>query len=158
MKKLVVYYSYEGNTELIAEHIAEAAGAELQQIVPRGEKQYRGVLKFAWGGKQILMREMPDLEPMERNPADYDIIFLGSPVWAASYPPALRSFFAHVNLRDKRIALFCCHGGGRGGYFRKVREQLEGNTIVGEEDFVEPLTRKTRECTARAEAWARGGA
>jgi hypothetical protein len=101
------------------------------------------------------MGREPELLPMEKDPAAYDLIFLGTPVWAFSYTPAVRAFLAHANLRGKKVALFCCHGGGKGRTFRKMQDALPGATILGEADFVEPLRTGPMKHGERAAEWAR---
>ena len=47
MKKLVVYYSLEGNTKLVAEAVAEAAEADLIRLVPSEQPSKSGAAPFA---------------------------------------------------------------------------------------------------------------
>jgi flavodoxin len=154
MKKLVVFYSFEGNTRYIAGTIAETIGADTLELKPVEEPANHGFMKFFWGGKQVIKKEKPQLEPLSVNPLEYDVIFVGTPVWAWSHTPALSTFFAEYPLKDKNIALFCCHGGGKGKVFDKMREALGENNFIGEIDFVEPLKKDKSACAARAKEWA----
>ncbi len=156
MKTLVVYYSLEGNTRHMAETIAAALGADLQELRPVRDIPAHGLRKFFWGGKQMLTGEEPELQPLERRPADYDRVVLGTPVWAGSFAPALRSFFKACAFAGKQAAVFCCHGGGKGRVFTRLREQLAGNTVCGQIDFVEPLARGVEDADRRAREWAAG--
>jgi len=56
MKKPVVFYSFEGNTKLISESIAEAIGADLMEIKPQKEMRSKGFMKFVWGGRNSSLR------------------------------------------------------------------------------------------------------
>ena len=153
LKKLVVYYSFEGNTAFIAKAIAEAVGADVLELKPKKEIP-RGFLKIFWGAMQVLTKKKPELSPFDRNPDEYDVIFIGTPVWAFTYAPALRSFFTQVQIRNKRVALFCCCGGQKGKTLNKMREELPANDFIGEIDFIEPL-RKKEENASRAGEWAK---
>ena len=154
MKTLVVYYSFEGNTKLIAESIARAVGADILALKPLEEVKTKGFMKFFWGGRQIFMKIKPELRPLDRNPEDYDLIFIGTPVWAWTYTPPLNTFFSSVSLTGRKVAFFCCHGGGKGGIFDKMRTALTGSTVLGTMDFHEPLKNGPQENVVKAEKWA----
>lgn len=53
MKALVIYYSHDGNTHLIAQVIAEATGADTLKLKPTREVASQGFAKFFWGGTQV---------------------------------------------------------------------------------------------------------
>ncbi len=154
MNKLVIYYSFEGNTRLIAEVIAEASGADLLELEPKKKLRSHGLFKYLWGGRQVVMKEKPKLLPLAKNPQDYDLLFIGTPVWAWTYTPPLNTFFSAVNLKNKKIALFCCHGGDKKKTLEKMRERLLGNEIISQIDFQQPIKNKTAEQVTKAKQWA----
>ncbi|MFA6529068.1 MAG: flavodoxin [Candidatus Gracilibacteria bacterium] len=93
MRKLVVFYSFEGSTKLLAKAIAETIEADILELKPKKETvKSHGFAKYFWGGKQVLFKQKPVLEKFDKNPDDYDVIFLGTPVWSWTYTPAMRSF------------------------------------------------------------------
>jgi flavodoxin len=155
MRTLVVFYSFDGNTRFIARHMASAVGADLLELEPREENVPHTFMKYVWGGRQACMKEVPPLRPFDRDPQVYDRLIVGTPVWAFSYAPPVRTFLTTVKLTGKRIAIFCCHGGGKARTLQKLREALAGNEILGETDFMEPLRLRTEACAMRAEEWAR---
>jgi flavodoxin len=155
LKILVVYYSYEGNTRFVAEHIAEFFHADVQELKPKIDMHSRSFMKYVWGGKMVLMREKPDLEPLRFNPGDYEVIFIGTPVWAWTFTPALNSFLAGNPLQGKRIVLFYCHGGGPRGMSEKFKARLPGNTIIGERGFQDPLNWRKEEAVLAVRIWCR---
>jgi flavodoxin len=138
-KLLVVYYSLEGTTQRAAELVAEAVDGDLMALRPRKEIKRRGFLKYAIGGFQALTRQKPSLHPLEKDPQDYDLLFIGTPVWAGHCTPPLRTFFAQTDLQEKAIALFCTHRGGVGSTFEDMRAELADNRILGERAFVQPV-------------------
>lgn len=156
MKTLVIYYSYEGNTEFIAKTIAEHLGADLLKLEPENEQKHTGFMKYIWGGKQVFFNRRPELKPFDKNPSDYDRLIIGTPVWAFSFAPAFNSFFEKNDIENKHIALFCCSGGGKGEVFKNMRLMLEGNEIIGEMAFIEPLSHDSAECAQRAIFWVEG--
>ena len=153
-KSLVVYYSLEGNTALIAKAVAEELHADLLELQPVKSIPNKGFFKFFWGGKQVMMKERPELQPFSVNPADYDLIVLGTPVWAGSYNPAFRTFFAQYPLKGKQIGLFCCYAGNEGKTIHALKAELPGNTFVGDIGFLNPG--KTPEKSVQAaKDWAK---
>ena len=155
MKKLVIYYSFEGNTELLAKNIVEVTGADLLKLELKQDVKSHGFMKFFWGGKQVVMKEKPELLPLDKNPEDYDLIVIGTPVWSFTFAPALRTFFSSVNLAGKKVALFCSHEGGPKETLGNMKKELEGNEFVSEADFFAPLKKDKEETTRKAREWAR---
>ena len=153
-RKLVVYYSLSGNTAFIGKTIAETIGADVLELMLKKEMKPRGFMKYVRGGKQVFRKEKPELLPMDKEPSSYDVLFIGTPVWAFSFTPALRTFFENVKLSGKKIALFCCSGGGPGKTVEKMKKQLAGNDFIGEIGFIEPLRDKHKN-REKAVNWAR---
>jgi flavodoxin len=160
-KTAVIYYSYEGNSVLVAETIKEALGAknpntvELFRIKTVDAKKRSGFAKYAWGGGQVFMHKKPALRPLSVDINACDLIILGTPVWAWSPAPALSSFLSDNKITGKKIALFCCHGGGKGKTFEKIRAMVPGNTIVAEIDFFEPARMNSAELKQKIEDWVK---
>jgi flavodoxin len=154
MKTLVIYYSYEGNCAMIAGLIKTALAADILEVIPENEEKHGGFFgKYFWGGKQILMNKFPKLRPYTLDASLYDLIIIGAPVWAGSFPPALASFFAETKISGRKIALFCCHGGGKGKIFQKMKNALPGNVFPGEIDFYKPLKRKDQSARDKLTQW-----
>ena len=127
---LVAYYSLTGKTERVANAIADASGGQLYRIrvdksYPEDSKARRAILE-----QEIETNYLPPLAPTDINPEDYDIIFLGSPVWANHISQPVKSFLAKYNLTGKHVIPFVTHsGGGRGDSFKDVAA-LCGGCIV----------------------------
>ena len=156
MKPLVVHYSFSGNTRMIAQAIAEAAGADILELRRADGGHASGLSVFFKGGREAVAGAQPALEPLSCNPAAYDFLFIGTPVWAFTYAPPLATFFSTVPLTGKRIDLFCCHGGMKGRTFTAMKRALKGNDIAGEIDFRDPLKHDPAAQAGRAKEWARG--
>lgn len=154
LKKLVVYYSFEGNTRFIANVIASSIRADLLELKPVKELSSKGFTKYFWGGRQVIFRKKPDLLPLELDPEKYDLIFIGTPVWVFTYSPVLRTFFSQVLLKNKKIAFFCCHEGGMKSTLNNMERALPGNTIVGKIDFYKPLAGDKEADEKKAKEWA----
>lgn len=144
MKKLVVYYSLSGNTRMVAEAVAKAAGADVVELVPEKKAPSGGFRRIVWGGRSAMMREKPALKPLAIDPGQYDMFFLGTPVWAWTIAPPLNTFLSEHSLEGKPVALFCCHGGGPGNILTRMREAVPGAVFVGELALKEPGSNDTR--------------
>jgi len=138
MKILIVYYSLDGNTKYLAESIAECVGADVLRLMPIKDIK-NNKMKYFFGGKQATMRAKPELKPFNLEPEAYDMIIIGTPVWAFTMTPAVRSFLNKVKLKDKKIGLLICHRGGIGKTITHMKELLEGNEILGITKFHEPI-------------------
>mgnify|MGYP000660481260 CR=1 FL=1 len=156
MKSLVLYYSFDGNTDFIARGIAEEVGSDIERIKTKNEIASHGFMKYFWGGRQVVMKEKPDIEDIYADLNSYNLIFIGSPVWVSTFVPALRSFFSKYKLQGKKVALFCCCGGNKGKTFEEMKKELAGNEIVGELEIIEPKKKDGEEKAAGAKEWARG--
>lgn len=156
MNTLVVYFSFDGNTKFIAEKVAETIGAEIMEL--KTDKKYptEGFKKYFWGGKSVIFGEKPKLTNESIDLSQYKTIIIGTPVWAGSYTPLVKSFISQYKIKDKQIALFASHGGGGAEKcFVKLKEALPGNTFIGETDYVEPM--KNPEVNSdKAVNWAAG--
>ena len=134
MKRLIVYYSLEGNTEYIADELAKALPADKLKLVPKKAYATGGFSKFFWGGKSAVMAEKPELEPYDTDLSAYDQIIFGFPVWAGTFTPPLRTFILENKdaLKNKSLAAFACQSGaGAEKAFAKMKD------CIGAADFIE---------------------
>ncbi|MBW3014871.1 NAD(P)H-dependent oxidoreductase [Candidatus Woesearchaeota archaeon] len=152
MKKLVVYYSFEGNTKFVAEEISKAVGADLLELKPVKDIKSHGFMKFVWGGRQVMMKKEPELQEFNVKVEDYDIIFIGTPVWAFTFAPALRTFFSKFSLEGKKIGLFCTFDGNYRNVFEDMQKSVKGD-VIGKKAFMKPLKNKEK-CSGEAVKWA----
>jgi flavodoxin len=130
-KVLVVYYSFEGATELIAESISHAMRFDILSIKPVKEIKSKGFSKYVWGGGQVVMGIVPKIEPIQIDLDAYDTILLGSPIWAGTFAPPLRTFLENEKVRNKRIAYFYTHDGGASLAVERAKEAIsKHNTFI----------------------------
>lgn len=154
MKSIIVFYSLEGNTKLIAEKMAKTINSEILELKAKNEVKHDGLSKYLWGGKQVLFKEKPELLPVDKNIKEYDLIIFGSPIWAGKYAPVFNTFLSENKITNKKIGLFNCNGGGKSDkYFKEFKNALSGNDFVGEIFFKDPLKDDTENNLIQAEKW-----
>lgn len=139
MKAVVIYYSLEGNTKLIAEMIAKNIGADIIRLKIQKDIPKEGFKKYLWGGKSVIFKEKPKLLNDKIELDKYDTVIIGTPVWASSFAPPIYSFISENSINNKNIYLFACHGGGGAEKcFSKLKAALKDNNIKGTFDYLEP--------------------
>ena len=106
---LVVYYSRTGTTKEVAEAIARELGCEVEEITDL--KDRRGPLGFAVGGKDAFLKKLTQIEEVTKRPNSYDLVVIGTPLWALSVTPAVRTYLSQNKDRIRRAAFFCTKGG-----------------------------------------------
>ena len=108
---LVVYFSWSGNTENVANAIAEQTGADIFEIVPEEAyiDDYDALLDIASQEKQSGAR--PAIAGSIEDIARYDVVYVGYPNWWSDMPMILYTFFDSYDLSGKTIAPFCTSGG-----------------------------------------------
>ncbi|MCX8074918.1 MAG: NAD(P)H-dependent oxidoreductase [Clostridia bacterium] len=140
MKAAVVYYSFEGNTKFVAEKIASKFEADIYELKTVENKvPNSGFFKYFWGGKQVFMKETPEILDLKFNPNDYDVIFIGTPVWAFTYSPAIKTFMEKYRFQDKKVVVFCTHSGGIKSTLENMKKDLGRNEYISEFNIIDPL-------------------
>jgi len=140
---------------MIAEAIASEAGADILELKILKTPPTNKVGKFLWVSKTVLMTKFPELEKIDISFEEYDLIFIGTPVWAFSYAPPFSSFFRDFKIKNKNIAMFCTHGGLKNKVLEKLKNELADNTIVGCIDFVEPFSKYMEKYIQNAIVWTK---
>jgi flavodoxin len=132
-KVLVVYYSESPNknTQTVAMWIHEAVGGDIQKIemVEPYTGSYGEILRRS--REEFKNNIKPEIKPFERNITDYDVIFIGSPIWFSTYALPVATFLANNSFKGKTIVPFCTHGGGgAGNFYDDIRKNAQGASVV----------------------------
>lgn len=111
----VAYFSAGGTTKKAAALLAKAANADLFEIEPKTpyteadldwtDKNSRSTLEM----KDPLSR--PEIKSRLENMADYDVVFVGFPIWWYTAPTIIKTFLESYDFSGKKIALFATSGG-----------------------------------------------
>lgn len=139
MKNLIIYYSYEGNTEVLVNHLKSIISADILKIRPKKEKKIKNLFRFVWGGIQVYMTKKPKLEHYDIDLSQYDNIIIGSPCWFGTYAPPINTFLKENKISNKNIYLFVCNGGNLRNTWNNYDKALIGNNIIAKLSLVYPL-------------------
>lgn len=126
-KMLVVYYSWSnGNTKKIAEELAGAKNADIEQIetVKPYEGSYNDVVDQ--GHREVLEGFKPDIKPLSRNLSDYDVIAVGTPTWWYTMAPAVKTFLENNDFSGKTVIPFMTNGGWPGHVIKDMTAAVKG--------------------------------
>lgn len=108
---LVVYFSRTGTTRRLAEHIARATSADLEEL--KETQSRRGIFGWLRSGYEGTYRRSTKPLPLQRHLRDYDLVFLGSPTWNRSLASPVRGFLEQHASDLPNVALFAtCQGEG----------------------------------------------
>ena len=108
-KTLVVYYSRTGTTRKVAQLMAAALGAELDEI--RETTSRSGVLGYLRACYDAVTKRSAPILTGKKNPGNYDLVIIGTPVWASAVPPPVRTYLTTAKGQLPAVAFFCTLGG-----------------------------------------------
>ncbi|MBQ6314793.1 MAG: NAD(P)H-dependent oxidoreductase [Mogibacterium sp.] len=135
MKKLVAYFSASGVTGKVAKRLADIAGADLYEIA--AEVPYTKA-DLNWMDKQarstIEMNDptsRPAIKDTDAHVADYDVVYIGFPIWWYIAPTIINTFLEKYDWAGKTIVLFATSGGsGFGKAVAGLRPSVAADTKI----------------------------
>lgn len=152
-KKLVAFFSASGVTAQAARSLADAAGADLYEIKPA--VPYSNA-DLDWMNKKsrssIEMNDKasrPAIADTDAHVADYDVVFVGFPIWWYIAPTIINTFLERYDFSGKKIVLFATSGGSG---FGKTVSNLQPS--APNEKIIEGKLLNGRHDKASLAAWA----
>lgn len=139
MKKLVAYFSASGVTKAVARKLAQAANADLFEIVPQQiytnadlnwrDKHSRSSVEMNDRACRPAMAAAPDV-------SGYDVIFVGFPVWWYREPSIIDTFMESADFTGKTVVPFCTSGGsGLGDAAENMQVLAQGANVQNGKRF-----------------------
>lgn len=128
MKTLIVYYSYTGTTEKVvnayADELGKTGDVTVQRLKPKEEiKTFIGQCRAAFSKKRSELEGNVTFDVR-----DYDLLMIGSPVWAFAPVPAVNTYLDKLSgLDGKRVIILLTSGSGAGvgNCFNTIRKALK---------------------------------
>ena len=125
-KKLVAYFSASGVTAKVADLLADAVGADIHEIrpkVPYTKADLNWMNKKSRSSIEMNDKSIrPEIAESNVKIENYDVIFLGFPIWWYVAPTIINTFLESADFSGKKIILFATSGGSK---FGKTVEELK---------------------------------
>ena len=125
-KKLVAYFSSSGVTAKVADLLADAVGADIHEIrpkVPYTKADLDWMNKKSRSSIEMTDKTIrPEIAESNVKIENYDVIFLGFPIWWYVAPTIINTFLESADFSGKKIILFATSGGSK---FGKTVEELK---------------------------------
>jgi flavodoxin len=109
MKSIVVFYSRTGTTRRIGEALARLLACDCEELFDT--KKRSGPLGFVSAGRDAQAKKLTTLADIKHDPALYDLVILGTPVWGRTLSSAMRTYISANKSKFRRVAFFCTQGG-----------------------------------------------
>jgi flavodoxin len=124
-KVLVIYYSMGGSTRLVADILRRKTGADIYEIKTLKRYGFVSAMFAKFRGSRRIRLAMDNLPNLD----SYDIVFIGSPVWAYSVSTPVLSFLEQVDFRGKKVLPYATYQGSV-GRFHEVFEKTTRNAKI----------------------------
>ncbi len=128
MNILVAYFSRTNMTKKIAEQIAKELDADIEHITD--SKNRSGVLGYIACGREVSLKKTPKTNPIEKKIEDYEIVIIGTPVWAFNMASPIRTYLRNNNNKFKKVAFFATQAGRGADTAFKEMEQLSSKPVA----------------------------
>ena len=152
-KTLVAYFSATGRTAKAAELLADALGADIHEIqpkVPYTKADLNWLNKKSRSSVEMNNKTFrPEIAESNVQIAEYDVIFLGFPIWWYVAPTIINTFLESSDFSGKKIILFATSGGSK---FGKTVEELKVS-VSADTEIIEGKLLNGRESIASVKAW-----
>ena len=111
-KILVVYYSQSNTTKTVAQEIQKQLGCDIAEI--ECVEPYTGDFGAVIGRWQQEQKDgkSTEIKPLSKDVKDYDVIFLGYPIWGGTYASPVATFLKNTDFQGKKVVPFCTFGSG----------------------------------------------
>lgn len=134
----------------MAETIAAELGSDIEEIVDL--KNREGKLNYLSAAGDASRGKETKIGPLSRVPSDYDLIIIGTPIWAWSPTPAIRTYVKNNNLSGKKVALFFTYENNLRQAIEKTKALLPNSVFAGELALAKTLNNK-EETESKIAAW-----
>ena len=152
-KTLVAYFSATGRTEKVAELLVDALGADIHEIqpkVPYTKADLNWLNKKSRSSVEMNNKTFrPEIAESNVQIAEYDVIFLGFPIWWYVAPTIINTFLESSDFSGKKIILFATSGGSK---FGKTVEELKVS-VSADTEISEGKLLNGRQSIASVRTW-----
>jgi len=129
-KNLIVYFSQNGNTQRLADVIYTVAGGDMVRIEPMVAYPTDTQELSDLAKQEQAENARPSYKDLSVNMDDYDVVYVGYPIWHGDMPMILYTFFDNNDLSGKTVKPFITYGSSGESGTVEVIKTLEPNAVV----------------------------
>lgn len=127
VKSLIVFYSRTGTTRKAAGKISNLLKSDIEEVIDM--KKRAGALGWFISGIDAALKRLTVIKEAKNGPASYDVVVLGTPVWAGTMSSPIRTFISQNKGHLRKVAFFCtCGDSGKAAL--EALEDLYGSKPV----------------------------
>lgn len=108
MQTLVVFFSRDGHTRTVGDLIAKELASDSEEILEITKRS--GPIGFMKSGFEASQGKLAKILPIKKDPSGYDLIVIGTPIWARNVSSPVRTYIVENNAKFKNVAFFCTEG------------------------------------------------
>jgi flavodoxin len=128
MKILITYYSRTNITEKIAKTIQTNLDCDIEEIIDL--KNRSGPFGWIKSCIDAIRQNSTDIKSIEKDPSDYDLVIIGTPVWASTMASGVLTYLKENKEKFNDVAFFCtCGSSGYDETFSKM-EEIAGKKAI----------------------------
>lgn len=124
MKSLVTYYSRSNITKKLAEKIAGKTNSDIEEIL--SNVKYEGKIGYARAGKDAMTEKIIDIKSLKFDPAEYDMVYIGTPVWAGKAASPVITYLKMNEGKFTNVKFFATAGSSG---FESTFKQMEKKSV-----------------------------
>jgi len=109
MKILIVFYSRTKTTKKVAQEMANSLQCDIEELIDT--KKREGALAYVAAGRDAITKTLAKIQETKYDPSDYDIVIIGTPIWAGTLSCAIRTYLNDQKDKLNNVAVFCTKGG-----------------------------------------------
>jgi flavodoxin len=118
---LVVYYSRSGTTRRIAEALSAALESSIEEVLETRDRT--GAFGYWRSLVEARIKRAADILPARNDPSAFNLVVIGTPVWAWSVSSPIRAYLSANKQRLPDVAFFCTMGGrGSAAAFAQMQD------------------------------------
>jgi flavodoxin len=104
---LVVYYSRTDTTRKVAEELQHDLNADIEEIIDK--KNRGGSIGWLMAGRDAGNKTLTEILDLSRDPSNYDLVVIGSPVWNDTVSTPIRTYLTKYRGSLSKVAFFTTH-------------------------------------------------
>lgn len=150
MKILVAYYSKTGRTKKVAENLARNLNADIDEIIDLKDRS--GIKGWFVGCRDGVKEYLTEIKT-NKDPGKYDLVIIGTPVWAWNLTPAIRTYVTKFKKEIKKMVVFVTAGSSKPEKTVSNLEKIWGKKVEIFGGWIDTDFENKENCQKKTEAF-----